>query len=273
MRFILRAGAVALALAGPAATFAAQSAFNVPLPPPPTLPPPAAPVSTPAPVPAAAPAERAATAAAGRGWVDAALGVGQWADLRLGDARSGFSAGLGATWLPAPSHSLRLDLGLDRYRRAYAVAGVNPATGAALRPDVNESRWSAGITYGYEILHRFAPGRNSAELLVGGSYLSFDDKVAPASALPLGAGLRLARAVGEGAELFADGFYGWAVSAKKPGDASIEGAVKSLARYGAGVAWHHAGARVEAGYRGETLTLDHGYRLLHSLGLRLGFDF
>lgn len=261
MRFILRAAAIVLALAGPAATLAAQ-AFDVPLPPPP------APLAA-----RPAPAAGANSSAPEQWWISAALGVGQWADLRLDDARNDFSASVGVEWLPGPYHSLRLDLDFDRYRRTYAVAGVNPVTGAALRPHVNESRLSAGLTYGYELLHRFAPGRTSAELLVGASFLSFQDEVAPVTALPLGAGLRLARAVGDGAELFADGFYGWAVSAKKPGDASIEGAVKSLARYGAGVAWHRAGARVEAGYQGETLTLEHGYRLLHTLGLRLGFGF
>lgn len=240
MRKILRAGIVTLALAGPLATRAAPANF---------LP--------------------------EKWWVSGRLGLGHWADVRLDDVQSDFTGSLAVEWLPAPHHRLMLDLGTDRYRRTYAQAGADPITGAPIRTNVDEWRWSAGLTYGYEFLHHLlaSNGRTTAQVLVGGSYFAFDDAVSKVGALPLGAGLRVARALGDGAEAFADAFYGYAVAASKPGNASVQGAVKSQTRYGAGIAWRYSGTRLETGYRGEVITLDHGYRILHTLGLQVGFGF
>jgi len=241
MSKILRAGVLTLALAGPLAARAVPANF------------------TPE-----------------KWWFSGRLGLGHWADVRLDDVQSDFTGGLALEWLPARHHALKLDLGTDRYRRTYAQAGVDAVTGSPARTNVDEWRWSAGLTYGYEFLHdltKSESGRTTAQVLVGGSYFAFDDSVSKAGALPLGAGLRLGRALGDGAEVFADAFYGYAVAASKPGNASVLGAVKAQTRYGAGLAWRFSGARVETGYRGEVITLEHGYRILHSLGLQVGFGF
>jgi len=239
MRKILRAGVLTLALAAPLAARAAPANFMPE-----------------------------------KWWVSGRLGLGHWADVRLDDVQSDFTGGLAVEWLPAPHHRLVLDLGSDRYRRTYAQAGVDAVGGSTARTNVDEWRWSAGLTYGYECLHHLTDtGRTTSQVLVGGSYFAFDDTVSKVGALPLGAGLRLARALGDGAEAFADAFYGYAVSASKPGDASVQGAVKAQTRYGAGIAWRYSGARLETGYRGEVITLEHGYRILHTLGLQVGFGF
>ncbi len=239
MQRILRAGLAALALAGPLAARAVPANFMPE-----------------------------------KWWISGRLGLGHWADVRLDDVQSDFTGGLSLEWLPALHHRLMLDLGTDRYRRTYAQAGADPVTGAPIRTNVDEWRWSVGLTYGYEFLHHLlANSRTSGQVLVGGSWFAFDDQVSKCGALPLGAGLRFARALGDGAEAFAEGFYGYAAAASHPGNASVQGAVKSQTRYAGGIAWRYSGARLETSYRGEVIALEHGYRILHSLGLQVGFGF
>ncbi|HET9552211.1 MAG TPA: hypothetical protein VFP50_04530 [Anaeromyxobacteraceae bacterium] len=202
--------------------------------------------------------------------VGARLGTGHWTESGTDTANPDFTGGLTGEWSPAARHALRLELEGDRYRRTYALGGVDPATGAGPRRTVDESRWTARLTYGFDLLPRASDAGLGLSLLVGGGWVRFDDPVAAVGAIPLGAGFRLVRPLSSAVDARLEGFYGWAVGAGAPGAASVYGKLKADASYALMASWLLAGGRVAAGYRGETLVFEHDYRLLHTLVVEIG---
>jgi hypothetical protein len=192
------------------------------------------------------------------------VGTGTWEDKRLESFDADVAAGLSFDWSPAAHQSLRLEAGADRAHRSYAGAGPSSAS-------VVESRWSGAASWGYELLHHLVQGRSTLEGVVGVGYLYFDGPVARGGALPVGLGLRLSRPLSESVEARLELFHGLAASAQDPGSASVFGKLQGQTRTALVAGWRLPAGRVEVGYRGEILTYQRDYRLLHSLGLQLGF--
>jgi hypothetical protein len=194
-------------------------------------------------------------------WLATRFGEGRWTDTIAQDAQPGSSAGLGLAWRVRPAHTLRLDLGLDRYRRSWVSGRVDPSTGLGERFQAAEQRWTAELGYAFDLLSLARPSRWSLELLLSGGVQAFDNPLVKETAIPLGGGLRLARRFGETARLFAEGTGASFVGAKDPGLDSIAGTAKGRIRAGAGASFSPSpGLELELAWRGELLNFRRGSR-------------
>ena len=194
-------------------------------------------------------------------WVAASAGEGRWTDTSVQDAEPSSSVGLALAWRLRTAHTLRFDLGLERYRRTLVSARIDPLTGQGSRADTAERRWTAELGYAFDLLWLARPGPWSLELLVHGGVQVFDNPVVKGTVLPLGGGLRLSRRVGETARLFAEGTVAGFVGARDPGADSIAGALRSSLRTRAGAVFSPAPAlELELAWRGELISLSRGSR-------------
>jgi hypothetical protein len=201
-------------------------------------------------------------------WVG--LAEGAWTEAKLDDTRPSFGGTLGLEWRPQAYQTVRLDLGGESYRRTYAFSAV-PAGGVPVRSTTGEVRWAAQASYAHEVLHYWGGGKTALELQAQLGQLVFDQPVVGTSALPLGLGLRLTRALSDALDLRLDAGWAYAAGATDPRSASVFGKLTAATGYGLVASWRTAaGHRVEVGYRGEALTYQHDYRFLHSLTLQVG---
>jgi hypothetical protein len=205
-------------------------------------------------------------------WMGLGARDGHWTDSGAETADPSVGSELLLAWTPG-HHRLSLSVGLDRYRRSWVQPQIDPITGSAARRTVDESLWDVRLRYGIELLHLAGVERTTLDAVLGAGLLYADDEILKASAIPVGAGLRVAHRLGEGLAAYAEGFGAFAAGATDARDASVFGTLLAAYDYGAGVEWRLASANIQLGYTGEAHVFEHAKRLRNGLGVRVALGF